>query len=80
MRYYVIFMLTLGFTFTVVGAAFFGAIECVDGWQSQSIGSQGACSHHGGVAGRPFALFVASLVAALCAVGLFIRHEKKTRS
>jgi hypothetical protein len=25
------------------------SLRCADGWQSQSIGKQGACSHHGGV-------------------------------
>lgn len=25
------------------------ALVCMDGWQSESIGRQGACSHHGGV-------------------------------
>lgn len=24
--------------------------HCADGWSSESIGKQGACSHHGGVA------------------------------
>ena len=27
----------------------FGDTNCKDGWRSQSIGIQGACSHHGGV-------------------------------
>lgn len=40
----------------------FGA-GCVDGFSSQSIGSQGACSHHGGVSkiGGFFALIVSSI-------------------
>lgn len=25
--------------------------RCADGWESPSIGEQGACSHHGGVVG-----------------------------
>jgi len=27
----------------------FGPLTCADGWASSSIGSRGACSHHGGV-------------------------------
>ena len=29
-----------------------GPITCIDGWHSPSIGSQGACSYHGGVENR----------------------------
>ncbi len=29
----------------------FTPLHCADGWPSQSIGKQGACSHHGGVVG-----------------------------
>lgn len=35
---------------TIVG---YEPLHCADGWLSTSIGEQGACSHHGGVAGGP---------------------------
>ena len=34
------------------------ALVCMDGWQSGSIGKQGACSHHGGVNYMPVVLGV----------------------
>ena len=34
------------------------ALVCMDGWQSESIGKQGACSHHGGVNYIPVVLGV----------------------
>lgn len=37
---------------------------CSDGWQSSSIGSRGACSHHGGVSSLPkFLLFFAFCIS-----------------
>lgn len=45
--------LIVGFTTFLVlsfaGSAIIGPLSCNDGWQSPSIGKQGACSHHGGV-------------------------------
>lgn len=35
---------------TRIDWTFLGTV-CADGWPSDSIGSRGACSHHGGVAG-----------------------------
>lgn len=37
------------FLYWVVGNLFDLSASCWSGWQSPSIGSQGACSHHGGV-------------------------------
>jgi len=34
---------------TITGFAWDGSARCSDGWNSSSIGRQGACSHHGGV-------------------------------
>ena len=33
----------------LLGIAFDLSARCLDGWESSSIGTQGACSHHGGV-------------------------------
>ncbi len=41
--------------------------HCRDGWQSSSIGAQGACSWHGGVAGDPWGIVV--LLAGLVGGG-----------
>ena len=38
----------------------FGYTGCRDGWSSPSIGSRGACSHHGGVTSNFSLLFMAS--------------------
>lgn len=43
------------FTFlalAVIVTPLLGEARCRDGWRSPSIGSQGACSHHGGVGRR----------------------------
>ncbi|MET0707612.1 MAG: hypothetical protein ABWY82_12345 [Tardiphaga sp.] len=45
------FLLTL-----IIGRAVTGPTVCRDGWLSGSVGSQGTCSHHGGVDRRPQAL------------------------
>lgn len=51
---------------------------CMDGWRSSSIGSQGACSHHGGVDYGPIrearraamlAAFLSAFVAWLMIIG-----------
>lgn len=49
-----------------------GPLICIDGWRSPSIGSQGACSHHGGVDYGPIrearrAAMVAALLSAFVA-------------
>jgi hypothetical protein len=60
--------MTIGAT---VGTALFiffvslqGPARCRDGWASPSIGTQGACSQHGGVASSPllFELMLSALV------------------
>lgn len=43
-----------------------GPLACNSGWASPSIGSQGACSHHGGVDRTPaFLRFLASAAAGI---------------
>jgi len=37
------------FCLSALGIYLWGHTGCSDGWQSTSIGSRGACSHHGGV-------------------------------
>jgi hypothetical protein len=41
----------------MVTGAVQGPLRCRDGWQSMSIGRQGACSHHGGLVGIGCASF-----------------------
>ncbi|ELY7397730.1 hypothetical protein SOJ81_003955, partial [Cronobacter sakazakii] len=57
--------------FTVIGSLFSG---CNDGWMSASIGSRGACSHHGGVSGIP-GLFM--FVGFVVGVFLFLKLSSK---
>ena len=38
-----------GVIFWALGLFLIGPVKCSDGWDSPSIGKQGACSHHGGV-------------------------------
>lgn len=53
------------------------AATCMDGWESSSIGSQGACSHHGGVDNvqNVIALFISG------AIGFFVwsKADKKKK-
>lgn len=52
---------------TVIGA-FMGPTRCNSGWASPSIGTQGACSHHGGIDRVPGMLrFLASLALGVVA-------------
>ena len=46
------------------------AVTCIDGWESISIGSQGACSHHGGVNTFPnaIAMVISFTVGFFCMV------------
>jgi len=39
-----------------LGIVMLGPIRCEDGWNSSSIGIQGACSHHGGVNDDPYTI------------------------
>ena len=53
------------FFIVLIGATvIWGGRHCRDGWESPSIGRQGACSHHGGVTSNGPWIFLLSLVAA----------------
>lgn len=57
------------------------AAICMDGWESSSIGTQGACSHHGGVNTIPETLaMLASLTAGFFAWSKAKKHEHILRS
>lgn len=43
----------------------FGFTGCADGWNSPSIGKQGACSHHGGVESNRTLLLIISIVGSV---------------
>ena len=45
---FLFYLFILGF-FSVIIQSLLGPVVCADGWASQSIGKQGACSFHGGV-------------------------------
>ena len=63
------------FVFAIIAAnILLGGPFCSDGWSSSSIGSRGACSHHGGVSST---LGVISFVSAILAVVLFNSHVNK---
>lgn len=59
--------------FVYIGTLFSG---CSDGWGSSSIGSRGACSHHGGVSSVPWIL---SVIGAVAAVFTYILLSTKSR-
>jgi hypothetical protein len=44
---------------------------CSDGWASPSIGSQGACSHHGGVDGSG-GIYITVVLVASCYAGVWV--------
>jgi hypothetical protein len=48
LRYLAVLVVVFFVAWIVFGAALYSAV-CSDGWKSPSIGSSGACSHHGGV-------------------------------
>ncbi len=48
--------------FVYLGTLFSG---CSDGWGSTSIGSRGACSHHGGVSSIPMILYTLGVIGAI---------------
>ena len=61
-------------------AHFSPAVTCRDGWASQSIGRQGACSHHGGVKDNGW--FVLLSLAISIGSGVFTAtklHERSTK-
>lgn len=59
--------------FVYLGMQFSG---CSDGWGSSSIGSRGACSHHGGVSSIPW---IFSIIGAVAAVFTYILLSIKAR-
>lgn len=59
----------------IIGA-FMGPTTCNSGWQSGSIGRQGACSHHGGVNRTPGTLrFMVSLGVGIWA-GIIVARRR----
>lgn len=54
-----------------------GPATCQSGWQSPSIGSRGACSHHGGVDRTKFS--IAFFVSAAGAIGIWWLLARKNR-
>lgn len=59
----------------IIGA-FMGPTTCNSGWQSGSIGRQGACSHHGGVDRTPGTLrFMVSLGVGVWA-GIIVARRR----
>jgi hypothetical protein len=63
---------------TWLSFAFFGGgLSCRDGWHSPSIGRQGACSHHGGVA-LPWGSPLLGIIAGF-GVWFIIHHPGRKR-
>ena len=56
----------------IVLGVFVGQTTCQDGWQSPSIGRQGACSHHHGVAGN-WGAVLATLFSIGCGFAIYVR-------
>ena len=59
------------FTIALIGGKLVGPTLCSDGWASQSIGRQGACSSHGGVNRTP-----GNIVMILSIVGGILAAKK----
>lgn len=63
---------------SAIFVSFFTFSICLDGWNSSSIGTQGACSHHGGVTtkldGAGLILFFVCLF--IFSVQVFIKYKK----
>lgn len=58
--------------FTIVAGQLLGPLKCRDGWASASIGSQGACSWHGGVdRSRDGLSFIFMIGAGLVGAGFY---------
>ena len=75
---------TIGVTVAITLFVFFiaiqGPVRCRDGWPSPSIGRQGACSHHGGVASSPLLFeLILSMLAGWAASALRNRPLEKRR-
>jgi hypothetical protein len=67
-----------GIAFYAFLSGFIPEAHCRDGWESSSIGIQGACSHHGGVkryGDWKFLAFLASCFASAIAWLLFGQRE-----
>lgn len=76
MRGLIIFFLLL-----FVLSLLYGGATCSDGWASPSIGSSGACSHHGGVSKAPgFIIFVISIVGAIYISNLIDKISGKNKT
>lgn len=70
--------LVLFVTLSSLGNDFVGPPRCRDGWYSQSIGRQGACSWHGGVNSTPQEIvFFVSLALSTSGGILLYRFLKK---
>lgn len=55
-------------------------LACMDGWNSQSIGKSGACSHHGGVNYAPVAIgFILSLFFSFWTWKKTKKYEKQLK-
>lgn len=50
--------LIIGLIFSASINLLLGPVTCKSGWRSPSIGSRGACSHHGGVEDRSWVFFL----------------------
>jgi hypothetical protein len=62
-----------------LGSQLIGPIRCVDGWKSFSIGSQGACSYHGGVDKTPRNIvLIISVLGGIIASGYIGSRSSKT--
>lgn len=66
------------FLFFCYGVLFFGELGCSDGWNSSSIGRQGACSHHGGVdALNGGSIFLGALIVSIVIFALVAKFGKR---
>jgi hypothetical protein len=57
-----------------------GGTTCSDGWRSGSIGSQGACSHHGGVDRAPISFLIALAAGVGVGLGYSALRRRRTRT
>ncbi|MEI8377237.1 MAG: hypothetical protein WCF95_01750 [bacterium] len=84
----VLFILPFSYVSATINKSL-GPLRCNDGWQSYSIGYQGACSHHGGVESRSLEVgyFLLSLLSAIFVILIYlmlkefiIKHQKNKSS
>lgn len=72
----VVFLATFILVRWYLGTIFDLRAVCEDGWRSGSIGTQGACSYHGGVdRSAAFFAFVGSLLSGLFAVWICFKAK-----